>query len=109
MAPGPNDHHVVFADRVAEDGTKTKVPTLEPGLGKDEPSDAVRAGARDAATKRLEQLKKEVAAAGDEVEEKRLELEAQKAELAAERAELEAQRREFHAAQAAMASDKKSR
>lgn len=90
--PGPNDYHVTFAD----DDTEKKVPIINEGLGKDEPSESQRAGARSAAVKRLEELKKEVADAGDALTEK-------ERAIAIREQALEARERELVAALAAQA------
>lgn len=80
---GPNDYNVV------SDGH------LEPGLGKDEPSEAQRLGMRSAGAARLEALKKELEEAGAALTEKEREL------LAKEQAQ-EKRERDLEAREAAV-------
>lgn len=89
MAPGPNDYHVVA------DGS------LEPGLGKDEPSDEQRAGIRSAGAARLQALKQELEEAGAALTEKEREVMArEQAAIEKERA-LEAREKAIAKAEAA--------
>lgn len=55
--PGPNDYHIIDGE-------------VLPGLGKDEPNDAQRAGMRSAGAAKIQLLKEELAAAGAELSEK---------------------------------------
>lgn len=91
MVPGPNDYNVVA------DGT------LEPGLGRDEPSEQARLGMRSAGAARLVALKEELEAAGAALTEKeRALMEKEREQEERERA-LEAREKALGKAEAAAA------
>ena len=74
--PGPNDYHI---DKHGE---------LQPGLGKDEPSEAQKAGIRSASAAKLQAIKDELAAAGAQLSEKEKVLIAREEEQIAKEREL---------------------
>lgn len=74
---GPNDHHIQLEK--GEDGVTR--PVLHGGLGADEPSEEMRAGARAAGFKKMQDLKERLEKRGAEQLEKEREIGRREQEL----------------------------